>query len=49
MCDVHREYFVMTRNFEFSGKTYWIDDQKNVYNNENEKVAMERDGNIIYT
>jgi hypothetical protein len=49
MCHVHREYFVMTRNFEFSGKTYWIDDQKNVYNNENEKVAMERDGNIIYT
>jgi hypothetical protein len=48
MCHVREEYIVMTRNFEFNGNTYWIDDEKNVYNNENIKVAVEREGNIIY-
>ena len=49
MCRIHREYIVVTRKFEITGKTYWIDDEKNVYNDQNEKVAMEREGNIIYT
>ena len=49
MCNTHKEYIVMTRKFEITGKTYWIDNDKNVYNQENVKVAMERDGNIIYT
>jgi hypothetical protein len=48
MCNTHKEYIIMTRNFEFSGNTYWIDNENNVYNNENEKIAMERDGIIIY-
>jgi len=48
MCRTHNEYIVMTRKFEITGKTYWIDNDKNVYNQENEKVAMERDGNIVY-
>ena len=49
MCNVRDEYIVVTRNFELSGKTYWIDDENNVYNDENIKVAIEREGNIIYT
>jgi len=49
MCHVREEYIVMTRNFEFNGNTYWIDDEKNVYNDKNIKVAVEREGNIIYT
>lgn len=48
MCRIHNEYIIVTRKFEITGKTYWIDDDKNVYNEENEKVAMERDGNIVY-
>lgn len=48
MCNTHKEYIIMTHNFEFSGNTYWIDNENNVYNNEHEKVAMERDGIIIY-
>jgi hypothetical protein len=48
MCHVREEYIVVTRNFELSGKTYWIDDEKNVYNDEHVKVATEREGNIIY-
>jgi hypothetical protein len=48
MCHVREEYIVVTRNFELSGKTYWIDDEKNVYNDENCKVATVRDGIITY-
>jgi hypothetical protein len=48
MCHVREEYIVVTRNFELSGKTYWIDDEKNVYNDENFKVATVRDGIITY-
>ena len=48
MCHTHKEYIVATRNFEFSGKTYWIDNDKNVYNDEHEKIAMEREGKLIY-
>ncbi len=48
MCHVRDEYIVVTRNFEFSGKIYWIDDEKNVYNDEHIKVATERDGIIAY-
>ena len=48
MCRTHSEYIVLTRKFEITGKTYWIDNDNNVYNDKNEKVAMEREGNIIY-
>lgn len=49
MCHTHQKYIVMTHNFEFTGKTYWIDDEQNVYNNENERVAFVNEGNIMYT
>ena len=48
MCHVREEYIVVTRNFELSGKIYWIDDENNVYNEENIKVATVRDGIITY-
>jgi hypothetical protein len=48
MCHTHKEYIVATRNFEFFGKTYWIDNDRNVYNDENEKIAIEREGKLIY-
>lgn len=48
MCHTHNEYIIMTRSFEFSENTYWIDNENNVYNNKNKKIAMEKDGNIVY-
>ena len=47
MCHTHKEYIIMTRKFEFSENTYWIDNENNVYNDKNEKIAMEKDGNIV--
>ena len=48
MCHTHEQYIIVTRNFMFSGKNYWIDDEQNVYNDESAKIATMKDGNIIY-
>ena len=32
MCHVHQEYVIMTREFEFKGQKYWIDNENTVWN-----------------
>ena len=48
MCHVREQYCIITRDFTFDEKQYWIDDNNNVYNDDDIKIAVERDGNIVF-
>jgi hypothetical protein len=48
MCHVHENYYIVTRSVVFDYKTYWIDNSKNVYNDDGAKVATEQFGELIY-
>ena len=48
MCGIHEQYYIVTRNITFDEKKYWIDSEKNIYDNSGEKVAFEKDEEIIF-
>ena len=48
MCHVREQYCIITRDFTFDEKHYWIDDNNNVYNDDDIKIAVERDGNVVF-
>jgi hypothetical protein len=48
MCHVRHQYSIITRDFTFLHKHYSIDDNNNVYNHDDIKIAVERDGNVVF-
>jgi hypothetical protein len=48
MCIVRHQYSIITRDFTFIDKHYYIDDNNNVYNDDDIKIAVERDGNVVF-
>jgi hypothetical protein len=48
MCHVREQYCIITRDFTFIDKHYSIDDNNNVYNDDDIKIAVERDGNVVF-
>ena len=48
MCLVREHYCIITRDFTFHDKHYYIDDNNNVYNDDDIKIATITNGNISF-